>query len=98
MIPDLPSTAPPLVAATQAVTPSPELPPGEAVLPAPTVEQAQAADRVFATPAQPDPLGTLLGVGMCAVLLHDMAVDIFDTSGEKKLAEQDDGKDDANSA
>ena len=91
---------PPLVAATEAVTPSPELPPpGEAVLPAPTAEQAQTADRVFTAPSrQPDPLGTLLGVGMCAVLLRDMAVDIFDASDEDKPSEQDDGKDNANSA
>jgi hypothetical protein len=97
MLPDPPPPAPPLVAATTAVTPSPELPPpGEAILPVPTAEQAQAADRVFTAPTQPDPLGTLLGVGMCAMLLHDMAVDIFDTSSEEEPSKQDDGKDNAN--
>lgn len=81
MIDEVPSVVPPVVAATQATTPSPELPPGEST-PPPTDAQAQTADRVFTAPTQPHPLVTLLGVCTSALILRDVAVDTFDTTEE----------------
>jgi hypothetical protein len=73
------------VAVVEAVTPSPELPPGEASVPAPTSEQAQAADHIFTTTSShPHPAATLMGVLTSAMLLRDIAVDTFDTSGEEE--------------
>jgi hypothetical protein len=70
----------PSVAETQAATPSQDLlPPGESNMPAPTAEQVSTADRVF---TDPHPAATLLGVLTSAMLLRDVAVDTFDTSGE----------------
>lgn len=91
---------PPLVAAAEAVQPSPEVPPpSEVTLPAPTAEQAQAADRVFSAATQPNHLATLLGVATSFMLLRDLAVDTFDTSGEDDEAEEEPVKDkDADSA
>ncbi len=82
MIDEVPSVVPPVVAVTQATTPSPELPPGESTLP-PTDVQARTADRVFTAPTQPHPLVTLLGVCTSALILRDVAVDTFDTSEEE---------------
>jgi hypothetical protein len=81
MIDEVPSVVPPVVAATQATTPSPELPPGEST-PPPTDAQARTADRVFTAPMQHHPLVTLLGVCTSALILRDVAVDTFDTSEE----------------
>jgi hypothetical protein len=74
------SSVVPSVADTQASTPSQDLlPPGESNLPTPTAEQVSASDRVF---TDPHPAATLLGVLTSAMLLRDVAVDTFDTSGE----------------
>lgn len=89
MIHEASSVVPPRVAVVEAVTPSPELPPGEASIPAPTSEQAQAADRVFTSaPSHPSPAATLMGVLTSAMLLRDIAVDTFDTSGEEEEPEK----------
>ncbi|SRR5579871_1813758 len=70
----------PSVAETQAATPSQDLPPpSESILPAPTHEQVATSDRVF---TDQHPAATLLGVLTSAMLLRDVAVDTFDTSGE----------------
>jgi hypothetical protein len=85
MFDEVPPVIPPLVATTQAATPSPEVqPPGEASLPPPTAEQAQAADHVFTDHAKHHPLVTLLGVATSVGLLRDVAVDTFDTSDEEE--------------
>lgn len=73
----------PHVVAAEAPTPAPVTPPGETVLPAPTAEQAQAADHVFTAPTQPHPLASMLGIATSILLLRDVAVDTFDTSGDE---------------
>jgi hypothetical protein len=94
MFDEVPPVIPPLVATTQAETPSPDLPPaGEASLPPPTAEQAQAADHVFTDHTRPHPLVTLLGVATSVGLLRDVAVDTFDTSGEEEEDEPEAKKD-----
>lgn len=75
----------PPVTAAQKVDPSPEQPPGDSNLPAPTAEQQAVADRVF---TDPHPAATLLGVLTSAMLLRDVAVDTFDTSGEEDEEEE----------
>ncbi len=99
MIHEASTVVPPLVAATQATTPSAEPPsPGEITLPAPTAEQIQAADGVFADSTHPNAVATLFGVAASLVLLRDVAVDTFDTSGEEEeeeLSEQADKDADA---
>jgi hypothetical protein len=78
---NVPDVVPPLVAATQAETPSPDLPPpGESSMPAPTAEQQTVADRVF---TDPHPAATLLGILTSAMLLRDVAVDTFAVSEEE---------------
>jgi hypothetical protein len=85
MIDDVPAIIPP----STAVTPSPELPPpGESNIPAPTAEQAQAADHVFTAPAQPHPAATLFGVLTSAMVLRDLAVETFDTTGADEESEE----------
>ena len=82
---DVSAVVPPLVAATQAETPSPDLPPpGESTMPAPTAEQQTAADRVF---TDPHPAATLLGILTSAMLLRDVAVDTFTVSEEEDKSE-----------
>lgn len=82
------------IAAIEAETPSPDLPAGESIMAAPTTEQAQAADRVFtAAPSHPHPVATLMGVLTSAMLLRDIAVDTFDTSGEEEETEKKPDKD-----
>lgn len=94
MIDNVPAVVPPHVAAAEVVTPSPELPPADAAnLPAPTAEQTQAADRVFTAPTQPHAAVTLLGVVTSAVLLRDLAVEHFDTSGSEEEEEETEKKD-----
>ncbi len=94
MIHEASAVVPPLVAATQATTPSAEPPsPGETNLPAPTAEQIQAADGVFADSAHPNPIATLFGVAASLVLLRDVAVDTFDTSGEEEEPSEETDKD-----
>jgi hypothetical protein len=85
----------PHVVAVEASTPVPVLPPGEASLPAPTAEQAQVADRVFTAPTAPHPIATMFGVATSLLLLRDVAVDTFDTSGddEEDETEKQSGKD-----
>ncbi|HTU90238.1 MAG TPA: hypothetical protein VMF69_09210 [Gemmataceae bacterium] len=75
----LPAVVPP-VTTTQAVVSSPELPPGESSVPSPTAEQQYVADRVF---TDPHPAASLLGILSSAMLLRDVAVDTFDTSGDE---------------
>lgn len=76
----------PSVAVTQFTTPSSDLPPPvDSDIPAPTAEQASMSDRVFTAP---DPATTLLGVLTSAMLLRDVAVDTFDTSGEEEEIEE----------
>ncbi|MHB1422836.1 MAG: hypothetical protein ACYC3I_06520 [Gemmataceae bacterium] len=74
----------PHVAIVQATTPSPEVPVGESEMAAPTAEQASAADRIF---TDTHPAATLLGVLTSAMLLRDVAIDTFDTSGEEEEEE-----------
>jgi hypothetical protein len=94
MIDDVPAVVPPSAAAAQAVTPSLESSPlGESNLPAPTSEQAQAADHVFTAPSRPHAAATLLGVLTSALLLRDVAVDTFSTSGEEDEVKKKKGKD-----
>lgn len=80
-----------MVAATQAATPSPDLPPpGEANLPEPTAEQVSTADRVF---TDPDPATTLFGVLTGVMLLRDVAVDTFAVAAEEDEEEEKPGED-----
>ena len=85
----------PRVVAAEASTPAPEMPPGEAALPAPTAEQAQTVDRVFGAPTAPDPICSMFGIATSILLLRDIAVDTFDTSGddEEEEAIRQSGKD-----
>jgi len=86
MIDDVPDMVPPLVAATRTVTPPPDSPPpGESNSPLPTIEQQAVADHVF---TDPHPAATLLGVLTSAMLLRDVVVDTFATSGESDEAEE----------
>ncbi len=95
MIDDVPAVIPPAVAA-EAVTPSPVCPPGdESAMPAPTAEQTRAADQVFTAPPPPHPAATLLGVVMSAILLRDLAVDTFATTGAEEEAEDKPDEDNA---
>ena len=88
MIDDVPAIIPPAVAA-EAVTPSPALPPpGESAMPAPTAEQTRAADRVFTEPTPRHPVASLLGVATSAMLLRDLAVDMFATTEAEEEAEE----------
>lgn len=83
---NVPTVVPPLVAATQAETPSPDVPPpGESTMPTPTTEQQAAADRVF---TDPHPAATLLGILSSAMLLRDVAVDTFTVSEEEEETER----------
>jgi hypothetical protein len=76
----------PSVATTHTTTPSADLPPPvDSNIPAPTAEQAAVSDRVF---TEPHPATTLLGVLTSAMLLRDVAVDTFDTSGEEDEEEE----------
>lgn len=86
----------PSVATAQFTTPSADLPPpADANVPPPTAEQAAISDRVFTE--QPHPAATLLGVLTSALLLRDVAVDTFDTSGEEdELEEKDETGNDGN--
>jgi hypothetical protein len=79
-----------LVAATEATTPSPEPPPpAESTLPPPTIEQTQAADHVFIAPPPRDPLASLAGVWASALVLRDLAIENFDTSGADEEPEEE---------
>lgn len=86
----------PRVVAAEASPPAPVSSPGEARLPAPTAEQAQTADRVFAAPTAPHPIASMFGIAASILLLHDVAVDTFDTSGddEDEETEKPSDKDD----
>ncbi|HTU22944.1 MAG TPA: hypothetical protein VMG10_33205 [Gemmataceae bacterium] len=92
---DDPSLIVPHVVAAEASTPAPEVSSGEATLPAPTAEQAQTADRVFGASTEPNPICSMLGIATSFMLLRDVAVDTFDTSGEEEeeKANQKLGKD-----
>ncbi len=85
----------PSVAAAQVTTPATDLPPpADASVPSPTAEQAAISDRVF---TEPHPAATLLGVLTSAMLLRDVAIDTFDTTGEEDdLEEKDDAGNDGN--
>lgn len=85
MFHDLPPIVSPQVAATKAVTPSPEPPPANVpAFPPPTVEQAQTADHVFTEPPKHDAAATAFGVWMSAVLLRDLAVDALHKPEEEE--------------
>lgn len=94
MIDDV-SAVVPHVAVAEVSTPVPESPAGEATLPAPTVEQAQTVDRVFSTSNAPHPISSMLGIATSILLLRDVAVDTFDTSGDEEEEEKKHSKDDA---
>jgi hypothetical protein len=88
MIDDVPAIIPPAVAA-EAVTTSPAHSlPEESAMPAPTAEQARAADQVFTAPTPRHPVATLLGVATSAMLLRDLAVDMFATTEAEEEAEE----------
>lgn len=90
MLDNVPAVVPPTAAVAEAAAPAPEMPPaGESSLPAPTTEQAQTADHVFTAPTRPHAAATLLGVLTSAMLLRDVAVDTFTTSGEKDEEKED---------
>ena len=57
-------------------------------MPAPTAEQARAADQVFTAPTPRHPVATLLGVATSAMLLRDLAVDMFATTEAEEEAEE----------
>jgi hypothetical protein len=84
---EVPAIVPPICSITtaQIEAPSTELPPGESILAAPTAEQQAVADHVF---TDPHPAVTLLGVLSSAMMLRDVAVDTFDTSGDEDEAEE----------
>jgi hypothetical protein len=85
MFDDVPPVVPPMVATAHEAAPAADLPPaGEASMPPPTAEQAQAADHVFTKHVQHHPLATLLGVAASAGMLRDVALDTFDTSDEEE--------------
>jgi hypothetical protein len=94
------SIVPPLVATQTIVPASAESPPtGETTMPPATAEQVRAADRVFSAAAQPHPLVTLLGVATSFVLLRDLTVDTFDTTGtDDEREEERSGDEDEDSA
>ena len=83
---EVPAIVPPICSITtaQVEVPSLELPPGESVA-APTAEQQSVADHVF---TDPHPAVTLIGVLSSAMMLRDVAVDTFDTSGEEDDEEE----------
>lgn len=94
MIDDV-SAVVPSVSSNQTETPSAVLPPSSDLnTPTPTSEQAYISDRVFTTP---DDAAALFGILTSAMLLRDVAVDTFDTSGEEDEAQEkpdpDKGKD-----
>jgi hypothetical protein len=82
MTDDVPAIVPPICSITtaQAEVLSPELPPGDNSVPTPTAEQQTVADNVF---TDPHPAVTLFGVLTSAMMLRDVAIDTFDTSGEE---------------
>jgi hypothetical protein len=73
------------ITTAQVEVPSPELPPGESILAAPTAEQQAVADHVF---TDPHPAVTLIGVLSSAMMLRDVAIDTFDPSGDENEAEE----------
>jgi hypothetical protein len=76
---------PPPVAASETVTPAPEIPPvGEASLPPPSAEQTQVADKVFSAPQEANAALTVAGVWTGLLILHDVARETFDTSEEEE--------------
>jgi hypothetical protein len=83
MIDDVPAIVP-----SAEARPSAE-PPGETTLPAPTASQVHNADRVFSETATHHPFATLLGVAASVGLLRDIALDTFDTSGDKDEEEEE---------
>lgn len=88
MIDDVSAVIPHAIA-VEIAAPSPALPPaGESTLAAPTSEQVQMADRVFAVSSQPHPAAALFGVLTSAYLLRDLAVDTFTTSDEEQETEK----------
>jgi hypothetical protein len=84
---DVPAIVPPICTITtaQVETLSLDLPPGEDGVPTPTAAQQSVADHVF---TDPHPAITLLGVWTSAMILRDVAVDAFDTSGEEDEEEE----------
>jgi hypothetical protein len=87
MTDDVPAIVPPICSITtaQVEVSSPELPPGESGAPTPTAEQQSVADNVF---TDPHPAVTLIGVLTSAMMLRDVAIDTFDTSGEDEQEEE----------
>ncbi|HEY7326189.1 MAG TPA: hypothetical protein VH592_01010 [Gemmataceae bacterium] len=83
---EVPAIVPPICSITtaQVEVSSSELPPGESVA-APTAEQQFVADHVF---TDPHPAVTLIGVLSSAMMLRDVAVDTFDTSGDEDDEEE----------
>jgi hypothetical protein len=83
---EVPAIVPPICSITtaQVEVASPELPPGESG-PTPTAEQQSVADHVF---TDPHPAVTLIGVLSSAMMLRDVAVDTFDTSGDEDEEEE----------
>jgi hypothetical protein len=80
---------PPVAITSEPVTPVPE--PAlvaETHMPAPTVEQVQDADRAFVALPQPSPAITIAGLWTGMLILHDLAVETFDTSGEEEEDEE----------
>jgi hypothetical protein len=58
--------------------------PGEARHAAPTPEQVRAADEVFTREQESKQVMGLLGLWTGALMLHDIAVDTFDTTEEEE--------------
>jgi hypothetical protein len=84
---EAPVIVPPICTITtaQAEVLLPELPPGESNVPTPTAEQQSVADHVF---TDPHPAVTLFGVLTSAMMLRDVAIDTFDTSGDEDEEEE----------
>lgn len=85
---DVPAIVPPICTITtaQVEMPSVELPPGEIAMSTPTPEQQSVVDHVF---TDSHPAVMLLGVWTSAMILRDVAVDTFDTSGEHEEEEKE---------
>ena len=84
---DVPAIVPPICTITtaQAEVLSAELPPGDDGVPTPTAEQQSVADHVL---TDPHPAVMLFGVLTSAMMLRDVAIDTFDTSGEDDEEEE----------
>src|SRR4051794_7541951 len=55
-------------------------------MPAPTSEQIQTSDQVFSRPDEYRTVAGLIGLWTSVLVLHDLAVEAFETPAEEELA------------